>query len=525
MSKCRLSVFLCTVLALSVAGAASAALPFALDPEAQPELLGTPADPADRAVGMSALEKTLAAGQVDQGVRRELVVAISAAERKGIDVPGRAGGRYFVGINKPVGVTVDFAGIGKGTRNLRAGAARGGDGGFVWTAALRVPGATALRAHVTGLDLPEGAELFVYNLAGQAFGPYTGRGPNGNGDLFTNTVFGERLLLQLRAAAGTRVPPLRIDEVAVIGKRFVLPRYNAQGVFAPDDLGALASAKAFCSYNESCVVNAACSSSSAVNTAKEAVATMLFASGGSNFICTGGLVADNVTTSVIPYFLTAHHCIGRSREASSLETFFDYTTTCSNPNCAQPYSNPGDTVGSTLLASNSSSDYTLLRLASAPATSNGIAGYLGWTASPVASTNGLQLYRISHPSGAPQAYSEQRVDTAKGTCSTLPRGRFIYSTDTLGGTEGGSSGSPVVNAAGQIVGQLYGACGTNVNDSCDAASNATVDGAFANTYPNVAQFLNPGSGGGCLPSGSSCSSGSQCCSNSCKGKPGSGTCK
>ena len=32
---------------------------------------------------------------------------------------------------------------------------------------------------------------------------------------------------------------------------------------------------------------------------------MLFQSGASYYICTGGLVADNVTTSVIPYFLTA----------------------------------------------------------------------------------------------------------------------------------------------------------------------------------------------------------------------------
>ena len=135
------------------------------------------------------------------------------------------------------------------------------------------------------------------------------------------------------------------------------------------------------------------------------------------------------------------------------------------------------------MATGSSSDYSLLRLASTPDTSNGVEAYLGWLSTAVANTNNLALYRISHPQGAPQAYSEQRVDTTKGTCRTLPRGSFIYSRDTLGGTEGGSSGSPVVNASGQIVGQLYGACGFNVNDSCDSAANATVDGAFAASYP------------------------------------------
>lgn len=517
----------CTFGAFLAATALAAPAPFTWDPEAQPELVGTPVDPAAREAEMTALQETLATRQVDQALRREIVVAVPAADRKRIDEPGPADGRYLVGINRPIGVDVTFAGaIGKAGRPLQVGAARGtGDGGFVWTAALSSPGATALRVHLTGLDLPPGAELFIYNFAGQAFGPYTGRGPIGDGDLFTNTVFGDRAVLQLVLPAGAgRVPPLRIEEVGVLGKRFLLPRYNPHGAFDAGNLDALAGAKAFCSYNATCVVNAACQSNAAVNTAKQAVATMLFASGGSQYICTGGLVADMVTTSVIPYFLTAHHCISRSSEASSLETFFDYTTTCSSPNCTQPYNNPGDTVGSTIKATGTSSDYSLLQLSSTPTTSDGVASYLGWSITNISATT-TQLYRVSHPSGAPQAYSEQRVDPTKPTCRTLPRGSFLYSKDNLGATEGGSSGSPVVNGSGQIVGQLYGACGTNLNDVCDANNNATVDGAFAATYPNVAQFLNPGSGGSCSAAGVSCTSDSQCCSNQCKGKPGDKTCR
>jgi hypothetical protein len=107
----------------------------------------------------------------------------------------------------------------------------------------------------------------------------------------------------------------------------------------------------------------------------------------------------------------------------------------------------------------------------------------------------------------------------------LPRGSFLYSKDNLGATEGGSSGSPVVNGAGQIVGQLYGACGTNLNNVCDSASNATVDGAFAATYPNVSSWLSPSGGGSCSPAGAACTTSAQCCSNNCKGKAGAKTCK
>jgi len=241
------------------------------------------------------------------------------------------------------------------------------------------------------------------------------------------------------------------------------------------------------------------------------------------YICTGGLISNNGGTT-IPYFLTAHHCISSSGEASSLETYFDYTTTCNSPNCTQPYNNAGDTVGSTIKGTGSSSDYSLLQLSSIP---GGSRCYLGWATNDI-STSTTQLYRISHPKGAPQAYSEQRVDPSKPTCRTLPRGSFLYSKDNLGATEGGSSGSPVVNGSGQIVGQLYGACGTNLNNVCDANSNATVDGAFAASYPNLSSFLNPGGGGGgctLLPSGAACTTDGQCCSNSCKGKPTAKTCR
>ena len=53
-----------------------------------------------------------------------------------------------------------------------------------------------------------------------------------------------------------------------------------------------------------------------------------------------------------------------------------------------------------------------------------------------------------------------------------------------------------MNGNGQIVGQLSGACGYNLNDVCDAQNNATVDGAFANYFSSVAQWLDVGGGPG-----------------------------
>ncbi|HET9210381.1 MAG TPA: hypothetical protein VFR03_08275, partial [Thermoanaerobaculia bacterium] len=372
--KCFVGLGLIALALVAAPGNAAAPTPdFMLAPQASPETVGTPRDPGARAAEMRALQERLAAGQVEKGLSRPIVIQLTKAERRQIDAASRSEGRYLVGVAKPVGMAIDFSparSLGKRTAGLSLGAARGtGEAGFVWTAAVRVPGATALRLHLTGVDLAPGTELYVYNLKGQAFGPYTGRGPLGDGELHTNTVFGEELRLQLRSpSASGRAPRLTVAEAGVLGARFVAPRYRPEGVFDPNDLNSLSKASNLCSYNADCIVNAACQSSTVVNIAKDAVASMLFQSGGSLYICTGALVADTDTGTLIPYFLTAHHCINKSGEASSLETYFDYQTTCSSPNCTQPYNNNGDTVGATIMATGSTSDYSLLRLASLPVT-------------------------------------------------------------------------------------------------------------------------------------------------------------
>ena len=140
-------------------------------------------------------------------------------------------------------------------------------------------------------------------------------------------------------------------------------------------------------------------------------------------------------------------------------------------------------------ASNRKGDFTLLQLKAAPPSGS---VFLGWTSDPVASTNGVALRRVSNPNFGPQVYSEHAVSTSAPTCRRWPRGERIYSRDTLGATDGGSSGSPVVRQdSNQVVGQLSGSCGTNVSDPCDALNNATVDGAFAYYFATVKPYLQP----------------------------------
>ena len=91
---------------------------------------------------------------------------------------------------------------------------------------------------------------------------------------------------------------------------------------------------------------------------------------------------------------------------------------------------------------------------------------------------------------SPQASSEYSVDHGSACVySSLPMSNFIYSTSTYGATEGGSSGSPVVNKLGQVVGQLYGVRGSHLDGKCDYNNNYIIDGRFSVTSPNVQLYL------------------------------------
>lgn len=346
-------------------------------------------------------------------------------------------------------------------RRYAEGVAQLGPGGdAIWQALVSVRGAHALRLRLT-TDLPVDAAVAVRSLPDGVWERLEFAGNSS----WTPSLAGETVALRVVLPEGWARAAIQIDEVVELFE------------LETDATARGASRAAGCTLDLSCA-----SSDDALLLASRAVGRMVFSSGASSYVCSGGLIAD-AEGSDIPYFLTAHHCISSEPEAHSLEVTWDYRTTSCGGFSVNPSLLP-HSVGATVLTTRSESDYTLLRLTSIPSGRS----FLGWTtASPGASV----LRRISHPAGGPQSYSETLAATTVGTiCSDAPRSWYLYEDPWLAGIAGGSSGSPVWIDAGLVVGQLSGTCGgADCNPSTD-----TLDGRFARGFSFMQPWLDPAAG-------------------------------
>jgi hypothetical protein len=393
----------------------------------------------------------------------------------------------------PTAVALTSQGLRRGASVSYAGGrlARSTQGDLRWAGRFEVASAWRLRLGLAGLRLPPGTEMWVVGGDGETVGPFGLELLGPNGTLWTPSVSGPTIALEVRVPAAA----LAGRELGSVAH----PRFTVDRVLellTLDERGSpLAAAPSPIAKGQECQVDAQCvgdATLSGIDSLQKGIAHLQFVVDGDSYVCSGGLLNDTDPSGYVPYFLTANHCISTQDTASSLEAYFDYTTGACGAG------DPGlgglpRTNGSTLLGHSEQSDYCFLRLASSPA---GGRYFFGWTTTrqPI----GTAIHRLAHPDGKPQVYSRTRVVDSQSPylCDGLPTSDFIYSDEEFSGTAGGSSGGLSFLGNGQVVGQLFGACGSNTDDPCDDASQDTIDGAFGSTYAAIARYLNPSGGSG-----------------------------
>ncbi len=180
---------------------------------------------------------------------------------------------------------------------------------------------------------------------------------------------------------------------------------------------------------------------------------------GNGYLCSSVLL-NNVQNDKIPYLLTANHCLEDSDPAlwSARFNWMSPSPVCGTEEATAQVANNFTLSGVTVRASNTNSDFALVELVN-PIPDTWDITFAGWDAKD---ENPDFEVGIHHPNGDIMKIcrddSGAVKENANGVDVWLVGGVSIGTGNgwELGTTESGSSGSPLFNENGKVIGQLYG---------------------------------------------------------------------
>jgi V8-like Glu-specific endopeptidase len=340
------------------------------------------------------------------------------------------------------------------------------DGDKIWRLVIYASDALSINLLYDKFWLPDGAKFFIYsNDRKHYIGAFTSVNNKGSRDdkqgFATGLVYGNQITLEYFL-------PKEIKETGIISIAYVVQGYKY--ILLPDK-----------NYGQSgnCNININCTQGQNWQNEKNAVALILV---NGNRYCTGSLV-NTTANDGRPLFLTADHCLGgwansvkhdaiTAPNLSHWSFYWHYES----PSCTSTLNPPFiSTSGAMVVANNPNSDFALLQLTENPLNKNGVIPYyLGWDCSENAATGGVGIH---HPSGdikkiTPYSITPQSTDYLNNTVDV--NGNHWRITWSSGTTEGGSSGSPIINNNHMVIGQLHGGYA-----SCSAQTQPDWYGKFS----------------------------------------------
>lgn len=331
----------------------------------------------------------------------------------------------------------------------------------VWRASITSVDAAALRLQVNLDHLYPEDEVWVVDLSGHAFGPFT-LADTGHSGRWLPTTVGDTTIVELRSPRDT------MPEVTITALSHYFESPNTKQL--------------------DCPLSADCPENTALQEVSSGIGRMSVTNeGGQTFLCSGALLNNALTVDAEGLFLTADHCFNGSDTtifADGVEVVWDFRTGgCPG---AEPLGGTAGLPRSTgvkFLGNSTAVDGMLLLLDTVPVGTRGRA-FLGWdTRAPRIGDPSVGLH---HPSGTAMKASlggvnEINVDTRFGDNQTT------ISWDE-GLTEGGSSGSPVMFDDGLF--RVFGMLSNGNFQACNS-SNARLDqySSFREFFPLVDEFV------------------------------------
>jgi len=362
------------------------------------------------------------------------------------------------------------------------------DGSRLWRVAIKSPDAINMSVNFNDFHLPNGARLQIYNGdrtdKSRVYSNENNRSSKVLGSWF---LTGDIITIEYYEPYST-VGNVSLQIGSIIhGYRLGLVNDFVDGTRGLNDSGD-------CNYDVNCSVGSDFEAKK--NIIKKSVALLNL---GNGYLCSASLV-NNTASDKVPFLLTANHCLENS-DTQLWSVRFNWMSPnpiCgSNENSADIQSN-FTMSGAQFRASNSKSDFALVELYN-PIPSSWDVAFAGWDRTDI-----LPEYQVGihHPNGdimkicrddngaIKEIANETEVWLIKGVSAGNGNGWEI------GTTESGSSGSPLFNQDGRIIGQLYAGesfCnGLENNGDYDVYGRFGISWAYGNTLETrLEDWLDP----------------------------------
>ncbi len=296
------------------------------------------------------------------------------------------------------------------------------NGVMVGTIALAIEKSTSINVLLTDVQFPEQTLLFLKTDVGFE-GPYSAKNIN-------NLRFAHFPILTDNLTLHFELPSGEEDNL-----KFKVSEINASFNNALKD-GA-------------CNIASVCDEAN--NYRKAQKSTVIISVNGSGF-CTGTLV-NNTSRDFTPYIITAQHCLGGASDLSDWTFAFNYEAkSCASSNLSN--NKKISLRGADVVAQNAKSDFALLLLREDLGPNDSV-HFAGWDKKEAPSS---RQHVYHHPNGALKRFSLNNNAVIATTYLESNAPPYVWKIDKWeeGTTEGGSSGSSLMNDEGQIVGTLVG---------------------------------------------------------------------
>lgn len=365
----------------------------------------------------------------------------------------------------------------------------------VWRVGIRSKGAYSLNILFSKYRLPQGAKVFVYSPdQTEILGSFTEENNSELNLLPVQPIGGEELIVEYQEPLDASFEgEIEIGEV----------NHDFTGLFRSGEPGVTWGDQQSCHPNLLCYPEDAEAGSGVV---------VLVIDGTT--ACTGVLV-NNTNEDGTPYLLTATHCLNKNYSSSflanrkydlmagSIVAFFNFDSPVCDPWDQETNTDIMGPLQMTMASADSvliseTHDISLLKLKETPPAEYQ-PYYLGWNAE--ASPSG-DFHGIHHPSGGIKkvAVEEDRLgtgsfDSPNPNYPFEPSSFWVVKAWDVAATEGGSSGSPLLDGQKRVIGTLTGGvsmCSSPKGPDSYASLNKfwEVEGSLEN--PNsISHYLDP----------------------------------